>query len=329
LNKGGVSFPPPSRWRKLTDLGEICYNQISFMNSARLKAYIYLLVTSVIWAVANPVIKFTLANVPPLLFLTYRFFISGLIGVLVLILCRPKFPKDSKTRLLLLVYALINSTITSGLFFWGLEKTTVVEFSLISLLGPIFINIAGVWLLNEKITKREKIGILIAILGMILTIIEPIFADGLTFGQFSGNFLIFLYLLSNTVAVVLTKKLFQAGVKSLEMTQISFIVGFFSLFPFLLFKTGWQGLSAEITGLSLSSHLGVWFVAIFSGTIAYWLFNLGQKTIEISEAALFSYLYPLLSIPIAVLWLGEDITLLYVLGSLIIFVGIIIAEVKK
>jgi len=124
------------------------FGEISFMNSVRLKAYIYLLVASVIWAAANPVIKFTLASVPPLLFLTYRFLFPVLIGVLVLILCRPKFPKDSKTRLLLLAYALINSTVTLGLFFWGLDKTTVVESSLISLLGPIFINIAGVWFLE-------------------------------------------------------------------------------------------------------------------------------------------------------------------------------------
>ena len=70
-------------------------------------------------------------------------------------------------------------------------------------------------------------------------------------------------------------------------------------------------------------------MAIVSGSLAYYLFNKAQKTIEISEASVFSYLYPLFSAPLAVLWLGESITPVFIIGGIIIAIGVTIAEVKK
>jgi drug/metabolite transporter (DMT)-like permease len=55
---------------------------------------------------------------------------------------------------------------------------------------------------------------------------------------------------------------------------------------------------------------------------------LGERTIEVSEAALFTYLTPLFSIPIAIVWLNEKITPIFIVGAIIIATGVIIAEVK-
>ena len=70
-------------------------------------------------------------------------------------------------------------------------------------------------------------------------------------------------------------------------------------------------------------------MALLSGSLAYTLSHAGQKTIEIGEAAVFSYLYPLFAAPLAVLWLGEKITPSFIFGGLVITVGVVIAEYKK
>ena len=70
-------------------------------------------------------------------------------------------------------------------------------------------------------------------------------------------------------------------------------------------------------------------MAFLSGSLAYYLGNKAQKTIEIGDAAVFSYLYPIFSTPLAVLWLGEKITPMFIIGGIIITIGVVMAEIKK
>jgi drug/metabolite transporter (DMT)-like permease len=70
-------------------------------------------------------------------------------------------------------------------------------------------------------------------------------------------------------------------------------------------------------------------MALLSGSLAYFLYQKAQKTIEASEATLFSYLSPLFAIPLAVFWLKEEITIFYLLGAVIVAIGVIIAESKR
>jgi len=70
-------------------------------------------------------------------------------------------------------------------------------------------------------------------------------------------------------------------------------------------------------------------MAIFSGSIAYYLFVRAQKSIEVSEAVLFNYLQPIVTIPLAIIWLNERLSTSFILGAIIIAIGLIIAEYKK
>src|SRR4030042_1335832 len=298
------------------------------MNPHRLRAYIMLIIVSLIWALAGPIIKYTLGVLSPLTFLAYRFAISTVFGLSVFIFTGIRLPKDKKSLALIFIYGLFTSTIALGLLFWGLEKTTVVDMSLISITGPLMITVAGVIFLKEHVTKREKIGMFIALIGMLTTAVEPVIGgDGIT--RLSGNILIILYLLGNTFSIVLLKILLRQGIKPLVLSSISFIIGFVTILPLTLLKYGFTNIIQTLEVTPFPYHLAVIFMAILSGNIAYALSDKAQKTIEISEAALFSYLYPILSIPIAVLWLNEKVSITFLLGAIIISVGIFVAEFKR
>lgn len=295
------------------------------MNPHRLRAYFLLFIVSVIWAVAGPIIKYTLGGIPPLLFLTYRFGLSTLISIICFFLFGFNFPKENKIRLELILYGFLTSTVSLGLLFFGLEETSVLDMSLITLINPLLITIAGVYFLKEHVTKKEKLGMGIALIGTIFTVIEPFFQNGHSLTRFSGNFLIFLYLLTAALSAVLAKKLLRAGVDPLTLTNLSFIVGFLTLLPLTIIKYP----AGAIASIPLSYHLGVIYMAVLSGSLAYYLSNKAQKSIEIGEAAVFSYIYPLFSTPLAVIWLGEKITPMFILGGIIIAFGVVIAETKK
>jgi drug/metabolite transporter (DMT)-like permease len=299
------------------------------MNPARLKAYSFLFITSIIWAVASPVIKFTLSGLSPLLFLFYRFGISAILGLFVLMFFRLKLPQTLKEAAFLLVYAFLTSTVALGLLFLGMDKTTVLDSTLITIILPLMVTVAGVVFLHEHVTKREKLGMAIAVTGMGVTLIEPFLALDGGVQKFSGNLLIFAYLVFATITSVMVKKLLRAGYQPAALANFSFIIGFLSLIPLVLLTYSTTEIVDSLRTLELKYQLGVFYMAVLSGTLAYTFSNKGQKTIEIGEAAVFSYLYPLLSVPIAVVWLKEKITPLFILGSIIIALGVAIAEIKK
>lgn len=293
---------------------------------SRTRAYIMLLVVAVIWGVASPIIKYTLGGFDPLTFLTYRFGISTILAVIIFTFTGWHIPKDKKTFWMMILYGFLTSTVSLGFLFLGLKNTTVLDSSLITLSAPLVISIAGVYFLKEHITKKEKIGMTIAILGTILTIIEPLIQNHGGEIRITGNLLVLGYVIVTAIGAVLAKKLLRDNVPAITITNFSFITGFLTLLPFAIFS----GFSPyNIYHTPYTYHLGVFYMAILSGSLAYFLSNKAQKTIEISEASVFSYLYPIFSAPLAIIWLGEKITPVFVVGAVIIAIGVAIAEIKK
>lgn len=296
------------------------------MNPARLKAYLMLLGVAIIWGIASPVIKYTLDYFDPALFLTYRYFIATVFAILSFIYTKHLLPKGFYVIFLLIVYSFLNSVVGLGMLFFGMENTTVLDMSLITLIGPLIVSTAGVYYLGERITKREKIGMFIAFLGTLLTIVEPIFLNGNNIVKFSGNLLVLGYVANTAITSVLAKKLLRLNVSPLMLVNWSFIVGFicFGIYTYLNNQIS----ISYIMNASSNYHLGVIYMALISGTVAFWLSAKAQKTIEISEQSVFSYLSPIFSLPIAVIWLGEKITPLFIVGAIIITIGVLLAEIK-
>jgi drug/metabolite transporter (DMT)-like permease len=87
--------------------------------------------------------------------------------------------------------------------------------------------------------------------------------------------------------VILGKKLLRKDVDPLTLTNTAFIVGFVTLLPFALPQIISSNFRV-ITSPSIPYHLGVFYMAFLSGTLAYLLSNKAQKTIEVGEAAVFS-----------------------------------------
>ena len=298
------------------------------MNSVRTKAYFELLLVSVIWGVAGAVIKYTLGGFSPFIFLTYRFFISTILAIVLFLITGIRLPKKPKVLALSIFNGFLISTASLGLLFLGANKTTSIDLNLISATAPIIIAAAGIIFLKEHVTAKEKAGIAIAFIGTLITIAEPILKMNDGVGALEGNLIIFVSVLVSAASAVLAKKVMRNEVDALTATNLSFIVGFLTLAPFTLpqiFASKFQ----VLTSVPFSYHIGVFYMAIFSGTLAYYLWHRAEKSIEVSEVNLIAYLYPVFGTPLSVLWLKEKITLPFIIGSAVIALGVFLAEFKK
>lgn len=300
------------------------------MNPRRLRAYLILISVAAIWGAAGPIIKYTLGGIDPLPFLTYRFAISSIFSMAFFAF---KLNKGKKFRQLkanfplVLLYGFLAAPVALGILFTGLDKTTVLDLTLIGVISPIVVTVGGVLFFRDRITHRERLGIAIVLLGVVINSIYPIFkSEGV---RLTGNLILILYLFADTSSILIAKRIVQKKVKSANLTNLAFIIGFLTLAPITIISYGGQDFINTLITLPLKYHLGVWYMALISGNLAYYLYVRGQRSIEVSEAVLFNYLQPLFIIPLAVFWLKETISVSFILGAAIIAMGLFVAQHKK
>lgn len=299
------------------------------MNKNRLTAYGLLLVTSIIWGVAGPVIKYTLTDIPPLLFLTYRFGISAIIGLFMIAHAPEELPQTITHWFHVLCYSLFIPILGLGLLFFGFDLTSSITGTIIAGTTPIFVAAAGVIVFHDKIRSLEKAGIGIALVGTLVTAIDGNGSLNAIFGSQSGNLLVFLSCIFTAIGYVYSKKSIYDHISPIMVTNIGFIVAFlcFLLLSFVTYSP--ESMMTTLVQAPLGTHMGVMYMAILSGTVGYFFSNWSEKILNIGESAIFSYLHPLWAAPVAVLWLGETITTTQIIGVSIIAAGVIMAEYRK
>jgi len=292
----------------------------------RNKAYLALLTTSLIWGFAPPIIKYSLGFVTPIEFLTLRFLIVSVLISPIFLFKLIKNPFQLKDVPLLILIALCGTSITLGLLFWGLSKTSAVDSAVIAATCPLMIVASGAIFLKEIITKQEKLGLFFAFLGTMIAVISPLINGDKLFNSANvfGNLLIFISNITWTIYSILSKKLTKKY-PSFNITALSFFVGLLTFAP-LFFLTASTNL---VSLLSNPGFPGILYMSLLGSVIAYFTYTYGFSLIEASEATLFSYLQPLFSMPLAVLWLKERISPTFIFGALLIALGVFLTEYKK
>jgi drug/metabolite transporter (DMT)-like permease len=297
------------------------------MTSHRIRAYIYLLIVAAIWGAAGPVIKFTLRGIDPFPFLSYRLALASIFSIIFFLVKGIKLPKTKDALLLVIFYGLLAVPLALGSLFTGLNRSTVLDLTLIGAIGPLVVLAGGAILFHDHITRREKLGVIIVLVGVFINAFYPLIANN-SDTRLTGNIFLLLFLFSDTASTLVAKKSVRAKIPPQTLSNFAFILGALTIIPITLVNCGAENLINSIVTLPFKYHLGVWYMALISGSLAYFLFIAGQKSIEVSEAILFSYLQPLFSVPLAILWLGESITKSFIVGGTLIAIGIIIAEYK-
>lgn len=287
------------------------------MNKSRKFAYLALLTTSVIWGFAPPIIKYTLRFVSPIDFLFYRFLLVSLI-LFIPLLWRLKKIRPTKSQIFQYLFlGFLATPLNLYLFFTGIQKTTAIDSTLISITTPILIIFGGVFFLHEKITRKEKIGFILTLSGTIVTVLQPLLERGNRTGQnFVGNLLVFLGVIAWAAFTLLSKK--RKNLDPFILTASSFFLGLILLLPLIFLNNP--------SLPSLPSLPGILYMAIFGSVVAYFTYIWGLSKIEASEATVFTYLQPLFAVPLATLWLGEKITPPFLIGAILIVAGVFVCE---
>lgn len=282
----------------------------------RLIAYLILLVNTALWGISAPIIKYSFQFISPSLFLFYRYIFAATIFLPIFLIYRQR-TKHHINHLWTIFIALLGTPLCLLPLFYGLNQTTAVEASILESSSPIFTVLMCIIFLKETIKPKEWKGLALALLGTLIITLEPLLS-GQNHIQLSveGNLLIILSNIIWTAFLLLSKK-FKTN--PVYLTFYSFLVSV----PFFYFISTSQQLSFSLNPQALA---GILYMAIGGSIIAFWTYLEGQRRIEASEAAIFTYLKPAFAIPLAIFWLKEAYSPVAILATILIIFGVFISE---
>ena len=287
--------------------------------------YAGLIVATALWGALHPIGKLVMREATPVQLILARVVFAGLTLGLILAL-------QGKVGLIAAEWRTRPGTlvILAGLSFLGSSGGSMVALSLLpasvsSLLSntsPLFVAIGAILASRGRPSAWTILGILIGFLGLGLVV----------FGENPGSFGT-LAVDPRGVALSLASSLCWAGYigagrramvegNPLAVVAACSIVG---AIPWLLVAgvdgglVGLARLSAETWGLLL-------FVGVIGTGVTYGLWTAALTRLSASNVAVFQYAIPFWSIVLAVLLLGEPITLPLVLGGIGIIAGIAITQ---
>lgn len=321
-----------------------------------LHAHIALLITNLIWGAAGPVIKLTLEYIPPFTFLFVRFLLVGIIMLPYAVYKLHREPVDKRDLFNFLLLGLFGQS-AIALAFVALKYTTALDYVIISVIGTVLAVAAGHYFYKEKVSTRMKWGLILASLGTIFVILEPVFTGGHSGGssevaiesRLFGNVLGLLYGLSWLIYVVWSK--FSMGEQSKILKKdlsfihikpmvrkyspalivtVTFYIGIITLAPFALLEkltaSAPEYANFDLFALNPVAVFGLLYMVVFSSIIAYLLNQWAIGHAKVSDQAVYSYLSTVFTFPFAFLLLGEVPNMYMLVGGAIIALGVILAE---
>jgi len=199
----------------------------------------------------------------------------------------------------------------------GLQFTTASNSSLIISANPVFIALLSHFCLKEKMTWKRVLGIVLAFSG-IIAIIGPL---KLTFNPAGtiGDLLSLGAGLSWAVYSVFSKRILSRyGAQ--RVTMFSMIFGTLFLFPILLVSEK----------PAMPTSIWLWFLLLnlswLCSGMAYLLWYKALEEVSPTDAGVFLFFLPVISVSIAHLVLLESLDVSFAVGALLVTLGVILTQ---
>lgn len=295
------------------------------MTTTRRLPLLALIINTILWGLALPIVKPALEFISPIQFLYFRYLLAAPLSLLLLPFFRlPRLSLAQVGKITLLEF--VGTPILLAILYTGLSLTSGLEASLLGATSPLFTILGGIWFLHERQTKREWQGFALALFGTLLLTLEPLFlGNGLRFTSLGGNFLIILQNLIWAGYLLVAKKLYR-GLPKLFVTSFSYWLGLVCFATYLIATSSLPDFTLLTSGPVLFPAL---YMSIFGSIIALALYLYAQDKIEASEASVFTYLQGAVAIPAAYFLLGEQPTLFAILAVVLIAYGVLRAEFHR
>ncbi|MES2628352.1 MAG: EamA family transporter [Bacteroidota bacterium] len=285
-------------------------------------AYVAFALVSFFWGTTYLGIRIGVRSIPP-------FWLAGLrqtaAGLLVIVYCLfrgtklPAWKEYSKT----IVPGLLMIAAGNGLVTWAEQNIESGLAAILCSMNPVWVMLLT-WIFVQKETFDRKLimGVALGFVGILV-----IFSNSLS--DFTDPRYI-----SGIIAIVLANIGWAAGTLYVSKVKTG-------LSP--VYAAGWQMFTAGLVLAAISfitekpfeteytteGVLALVYLTIFGSIVAYGAFLYVLKHLSATKASAYAYINTVVAVLLGWMWLGEQITLNIILGTLITIYGIYLVNSKK
>jgi drug/metabolite transporter (DMT)-like permease len=267
-----------------------------------------------IWGSTWLAIKIGLADLPPISFVAYRFFIAA--GVLFAISFR-RYPLPQRDDYLLLaITGILMFGINYGLLFWGEQYVSSGLAAILQATIPTFgLVFAHFYLPNERLKWERVLGALLALGGVTIICAKLLDFQGIM--AFCGGVAIVVGAAATSYANVLIK----ARRKKFAPAMISAWQMLFALAPLLLIGFYSEGNPLHFHW-SKSAIACLLYLSLVGSVVTFLMFYWLMNRIAVTNLLTISLVTPPLAVTIGWFAAGERLTPWAILGALFVLAGI-------
>lgn len=282
--------------------------------------YLLLICTSMLWAGNFVAGKFVVGHASAMTLTELRWGIAVLFLIPIVWLRERKLLPPVKAWLPLFLMGLTGVVLFNLFMFMALERTTADNVGLLSAMNPVAIAIASYLIHQEKMTKRQFVGMLISFIGVIVVITH-------------GNWQMLIHIRFNTGDLFMLAAVGIWGLYSVAGKQAMKYVS-----PYM--STLWAGILGTAMLLPFSPSFQIakpdmsfWIAALyisFGATVLAMLFwNIGVQRIGGTKTGIFLNFNPIFTAILAYFLIGETFGSAQLIGTIIVIGGVYMFTTSK
>ena len=286
----------------------------SNQDSAPLSEYFFLLLLSALWGGSFTLIKIALEDFPPMTIVTARLALGGMILLIFALLRQDNFPKTSRRWLELLIQGILHSALPFFLITWSEKFINSSVAGIINSTSSMFVFLITVFILRtSKFDILKLVGIILGMSGVTLIAFSQV-------DRFAENNLWAVLAVVGASCSYACGAIFggRFGDQPVFVTaSTSILLAALVIAPFAYFLD--DPFSIEAT---LRPTLALIALAVLSTALAYLVFFRLIRTLGALATSTNAYLRALFSIFLGVVFLSESLSLLIIVATLLIFMGV-------
>ena len=290
-----------------------------------LNPYLAVTFTMFCWATTTVLVRYIRDDAPPMALSFWRLVFAFLILIPI------TYPRIRSQIVIICEHwkmlALLSILLWFGgnaLLFLSLQFTIAINAAVINSVEPVIIVILAWVLFRDEFTKRQAIGAVLSLGGVLILIAAGSLERLLGLNFNLGDIIVFCAYISWGLYAVLLRKL----PKQLDpMVVVTLMLGFgipILFLPYLIESFYFRPIQLNWLTFGTITYLG-----LFSGAISMIGWVYGIKTLGPIRAGQFLHLIPAFTIVLAILVLGESLKNYHLFGIIFIVVGIYLASIRQ
>ncbi len=294
------------------------------MSSTFSRADFYLLLTALVWGSNYSVIKFVMQEMPPRSFNALRLAVASVVFLLMIGLTRRRESLARLTSRHWLVIALLGLIGQFGyqlLFIEGLERTSVVNASIIIGCTPVAVSLTSAVMGHERLPWPHWVGMSLSFAGVYFIV-----TGGAQAGESSlaGDLMMLAAVGCWTIYTVAARPMLNTF-SPLLITGLSMAFGTVLFVPFAMddFRaTPW-------TTVPLVAWMSLVFSSLLALNFAYTAWYHGVRHLGASRTSLYSNVVPAAALIVAMVWLGERLSGTRLVGAGLVLAGVLVTRYRR